>query len=91
MLVKFEQNKNDQNTVLMIVDNKIIINDIPYIPEKCIDQRGLNLYIYLKKQGKLNEKYLISTEDNSNNKVLEGFNYMFNPVYVLESIKEFMR
>lgn len=84
--VEFIKNKNQ--TVTMFINNKYIIGDIPYIPEKCIDQRGLNLYLYLKNKELLGEGIDLKCNEGYN-MVINGFNYMFNPVYVLEAVKEY--
>lgn len=90
MIVNFETNP-DKKTCSMVVDNLLTFFEIPYIPEKCVDHRGLYLYYFMKKKGinsNINDVEFSKSTHNPN-EIVRGFKYMSNPIFVKKAIQSF--
>lgn len=89
MLVTFE--RNTDKTCSMTIDNVLVNIEIPYIPERCIDHRGLYLFYWCKKKGKRTEikDFEFSKPVQNLEEIGRGFDYMKNPIFVLQAIKNF--
>jgi len=85
MNLKFNLNK-DNITLSMEIDGENIADNILFIPEKCVDHRGLALNLYASEHGyKLNDFIF----DDVNGEIKRGFNYMLNPIYIKRAINNF--
>ena len=82
MNVDFMPN-NDGITCSMLVENKVIVDEIPYVPEKCVDHRGLYLYLL-----GIND-YILPKNIPNKSEIDRGFEYMNNPIFVKQAIKNF--
>ncbi len=84
MLVQFLANK-DGISCDMLVDHQIVAVEIPYVPKKLADHRGVALHLFLKSEGlKFNA---VELEEKDEVAITKGFQYMENPIYVVEAIR----
>lgn len=88
-LVVFSANK-DKKTANMFVNGYLINEDIPLVPKYAVDHRGGALYFYAKEQNMEWEDFELDIETYKPSEIKRGFDYMFNPIYVLESVTERM-
>lgn len=81
--------EKDNKSLLMIVNKKIVMENIPYIPEKCVDHRGVSIYIFFKQNNLNIENLKLSSNVENVNEVWRGYNYMKNPIFVKQAISNF--
>jgi len=77
---------NDKRTCTMLHDNKVINDEIPYVPHKLVDHRGLYMYLHASRN-KVSDKSFDTNVPNSHY-VIESYRYMMNPYHVEEAIFE---
>lgn len=74
-------------TCTMLVNDEIINNSVPFYPEKCIDHRGFNLFLYIRQNNyDLNDFKFQVMEFGE---IMRGYNYMLNPVYLKQAVNNF--
>lgn len=87
MLIQFLKNK-DGKTTTFLANHQIINDEVPYIPEKVVDHRGLALYLFCGETLTFWDELKFGEGADENFSELErGFDYMFNPIFVKEEIE----
>lgn len=88
MKVQFTKN-DDGLTSTMLVDGKLRKDsnrDIPYVPAKDADHRGLNLYLLLQELNLTIEDLDIQADEDLQG-ILSGVEYMDYPYHVIEAVQ----
>ena len=80
----------DGITASFMVNSIMEERDVPFVPERLVDSRGLVLYLFCKNNGiQLSEINLIESYDTDDpGEIKRKFKYMENPIYVGRAIRE---
>lgn len=91
--VIFSRNR-DRRTCNMFIDNQLMNEDIPFIPELAVDHRGMELVFYLADKfpnNTIDELWELVNLDVYTEKpfiIMAGFKYWKDPKYIKEGIEE---
>ena len=80
--VEFIPNK-DNITCSFIVNSQVMDKDVPFVPNKLVDSRGIVLYLFLLGMRTVIENVQFVGESiDEEREIKRLYNYLFNPIYV---------
>ena len=80
--VEFIPNK-DNITCSFIVNSQVMDKDVPFVPNKLVDSRGIVLYLFLLGMRTVIEiVQFVGESIDEEREIKRLYNYLFNPIYV---------
>lgn len=86
MLVQFYHNA-DGKTVDMLIDHKIVVEEIAYIPNRLIDQRAIALRTWYR-ENNVAFDMLGFEEWEIREEILNHINYLNNPIHLIKRLQK---
>ena len=84
-MYQFQVN-NDKRTCTMFYNNVVVNDDVPYVPNKLVDHRGLYMYLHINKNKIVDKSF--DTNVPNFHYVVESYRYMMNPYHVKEAVSQ---
>lgn len=88
----------DDRTLSLLIDSRIVDDEVAYVPDKLVDCRGLALYIFATSEGLEWDNFQLRNEDDSDymeeieiDIIKRHYEYVFDPVYVRKAIRRQIR
>ena len=87
--IEFVPNK-DGITTSFIVNSQVLDAEVPFVPRKLVDSRGIAMWQYCREKNiniETDVEFINETWDEKT-EIKRLFDYMLNPVYVRKTVKE---
>jgi hypothetical protein len=83
--VEFFPNR-DNITCSFIVNSQVLNPEVPFVPNKLVDSRGIVLYLFLLEvHGIIENVQFVGESIDEEREIKRLYNYLFNPVHVFKN------